>query len=442
MAVLNAKTRGATRRILARTMCEGTSDFFTSTATGGSTTTVVDTKHQNGIYPNDFFNNRQIVVEGKWTTDVTDWATGTATWTVPTQAPAAASGDTFEVHSRAGWLKEAYDDAIDRAIQSVAHRMLLDKDDDTLVFQRHRELYKVPTGFARGRLYADIRYNYLARHAPANFDAFLKLRDAAARTRIAQKFQVPDGNPAFVPGNVYVLMSRFGSPTGNIAVGIQADSGGSPDGTDLVSSANVSITSAEREPTFVKADFTADDPVVLTKDTDYWLVVTGDFSVSSANHVGFANDTDAQYALGAIKVYDGSAWSTQAGDLVFLLRSTQPHLIPLESYKHFNAVRGTTKYIRLTDAGKSLLWSHDGSVLHLVGQAYPGLPTADTSTLEIPWDYAVAYAGLQLANAGHPYWQKKPNAAQLIAAWLRTVGDLQQHHRTLPIQGAVEFESL
>lgn len=438
MAIQNSKTRLQTRLILGRSFLGP--DFLTGTSTGGSTTTIVDSG-LNGQWAADYFNNRQIRNSTVGFTTVVSDYTAAGTFTIPTQS-ASATGETYEVWNRAAATVEDANDAIDLAIQSVVHKMLEDVDDDTLVFERNRSLYTIPTSFSYlARVYADLATFHRLKQPPSSWDTLLALRDAAARTKIAQSFVPRTNNPSFQLGTVYLMLAKVGTPTGNISVTIEGNSSSAPDGTAIATSANVDVSGLTTEPTFQQFTFTAKPRLV--KDTTYWIVLQGTFTISTSNYAVWANDsTDAGYGDGSITKNDGSAWTTQAGDLCFILRNPQPNLILLERGKDWEVLSGGTKYLHITPSGRSKLSSYDGSVLRLWGQGAPGLPSADTTTLDVPFDYVVAHAGLELHNRNPAWMSNRPNANAVIAGWLRKIEEAEHRNRTQIHAGSYKVNDL
>jgi hypothetical protein len=155
-----------------------------------------------------------------------------------------------------------------------------------------------------------------------------------------------------------------------------------------------------------------------------------------------ANDSGGSgYNLGAPQVHDGvSTWSALTGDLVFTIRSPYPRLEPMKPQVHFQIWKDTTRYLRLTERGMEDFGLCDGAVLHLTGQGAPALPTADSSVLEVPYDYAVARAGMHLAASFKDYMGS--SAPQMIAAWKTIVGDIEAKMNPGVHPGSLEIEAL
>lgn len=425
----NAMTRGNLRIALARTL-EGTR-FYTTTATGGTTSTVIDTKTINQVYEDNYFNNWELTNQTQgFSTSVIDFTKNSGTWQVPTRSSAAGvSLDTFELHNPAGWRAADYNNAISMACQAANGRMLIDGVDKTIAYQKYRSLYTLPTGWkALGRVSADIRLNYFARHASGQWDTLTGIKDVSGRTKLAMSFQVQSSNPPLLVGDVYLLLAAVGSPTGTLTLTIETDSSSAPSGT-AVWTATYTASSVPIEPTYIRFSSTSSVPV-LTKDTTYWLCITASYSASTTNYVAWANDsTDSGYMYGSPMAYSGSAWSALTGDMIFTVRGTQPYMCKLLPQVHYRIVRDTSSpQLELTAQGQAAI-GYDGSVLVLEGQKSPTLPTADTDTVDAPFDYITARAALILIAQNEQYFGSMQNAAQLSAQWQKIVGDVEGNIR-------------
>jgi hypothetical protein len=445
MAARNSKTRGEVRLILSRAI-EG--DRFhpivdaVPSATGGTTTTLVDSKYAAGIYQDDHFVNWELVNQTQgFRTFVTDYANATSTWTFPVTT-ASQSGDVYECHNRAGPLSTNYDDALDLAVQAtIRNGALTDKVDYSLALQSGREFYPVPSGFSFGHgLLVDTRGSYLARHRPNTFDVLTPLRDTSSSTRLAQAFQMRVSNPTALLGDVYLMLGQVGSiGSGTITLSVQTDANGSPSGTAIATSAAITAADLPAEPTFQRFTFAARP--TLTTDTTYWLVLSGTYAINGSAYAVLAADTDAGYSDGDAMVFDGVSWTAADLDLVFTVRA-QGHgeYLNLRPRKHFDALNDSTRYLRLTREGLSLVSAYDGHPMILLGQGAASLPSADSDVLEIPYDYAVARAGLHLIDQ-NPDWVG-PNAPARAATWAKIVADLEIKMSTGVYPGAVRFEAL
>lgn len=137
------------------------------------------------------------------------------------------------------------------------------------------------------------------------------LRDAAARTKLNQGFQVTLAGP--VP-YVDVKLIRSGTPVGNYWFTIESNSGGVPSGVALATSRkyNAGIHSTGTAH-YIRIVF--DTPATLSTATQYHLVMQGDYSVSGANYMAWRADTTAAgYASGSKAAYDGATWTNDTDD--------------------------------------------------------------------------------------------------------------------------------
>jgi hypothetical protein len=259
--------------------------------------------------------------------------------------------------------------------------------------------------------------------------------EATDNIKLAQSFKVYDTNPGFYLYDVFLLLSKFNAATlsGNLTVRVETDSGGSPSGTLVtggVASANVDVTSVVAEPTYVR--FTFSSSPLLQEDTTYWLVLEGTYTVSATDNIQWLSDYSSvtsgggSYSDGTGKVYD-AAWAALTNqDFIFSVRSTSVQTHKMEARKHWDVERGSTNYLMFTAAGLALLEPYDGTGLFLEGQGRPALPTSDSSTLEVPYDYVVARAGLLLISTNMGWMRNHPGVTQLPTLWGNFVSDLER----------------
>lgn len=142
MAVYSV-TRADLRQELAMMM----QDDWASTATGGSTTTVVDTKM---IQNDNFWRNAWVLITATNNNLQVRQATGfTASSDTLTFAPAVAlavaNADTYELFKR--FRPEVYHQAINQAIREVGSLALVDKVDTSLTLAADTWEYTLPSGF-------------------------------------------------------------------------------------------------------------------------------------------------------------------------------------------------------------------------------------------------------------------------------------------------------
>lgn len=136
-----------------------------STATGGSTTTLVDSSLA-AVYSDDHWNQGTIwflsgALAGK-TAVITDYTGSTGTFTFATQTSAVANGISYAVISKF-YPRYVLRQAINRVIQSVG---MLPATDETLVSVADQEVYTLPAGVSNvKRVYVSYEteepYNWL-----------------------------------------------------------------------------------------------------------------------------------------------------------------------------------------------------------------------------------------------------------------------------------------
>lgn len=143
------------------------------------------------------------------------------------------------------------------------------------------------------------------------------LRDAAARTELAQGFQV---DTAGVLPFVDVLIKKIGAPTGNVRLVLHADSAGDP-GTLLALSDEMEITNLSTTATWVRFIFRS--PATLSALTQYHLVMEGTYAISGANHIRWEADSAQPYPRGTLKGFDGASWSGIGADATFKVYVTR-----------------------------------------------------------------------------------------------------------------------
>ena len=139
----------------------------------------------------------------------------------------------------------------------------------------------------------------------ANVDA--KLRDVAARTKIAQGFKTTA--TALVPF-IDVQIKKIGTPTGNVWITIESDSSGDPDGTPLATSDKFDVSLVNATNYFVR--FVFRNPALLTATTQYHWVLNGDFTINATNHFIVRGNTADLDANGVGKQFNGTVWSAHA----------------------------------------------------------------------------------------------------------------------------------
>lgn len=138
----------------------------------------------------------------------------------------------------------------------------------------------------------------------------------ALGTIVAQSFTLPVNSP-FTVAEVYLRLKKVGSPSDNVQVFIEADSGGSPSNVSLES---VTLAGSTLTTDMNWTKFTFTNTLALTYGTTYWVVVwrTGSNSATDYYMLDLAEDNAsssmATYASGQCKVWNGSAWTTRTNN--------------------------------------------------------------------------------------------------------------------------------
>jgi hypothetical protein len=136
------------------------------------------------------------------------------------------------------------------------------------------------------------------------------LRDATARTKLAQGFKV---DTAGLCEFVDVKLVKAGAPTGVYWFTLESNSGGVPSGTVLATSDKYDVSRLTTTATWVRLPFRT--PASLSAATQYHLVLQGNFTVSGTNHMAWRADTTAAtYANGSKAAYDGTTWTADTDD--------------------------------------------------------------------------------------------------------------------------------
>jgi hypothetical protein len=167
-------------------------DYWGGTATGGTTSTIIDTsRYERDNYFTNLNPKPRIRIVS--TTDgaapkgeereITYWVQNTGTFTAsPVFTAAPASGDKYVVLSKYRW-----DDikiAINMAIDSVSKKALIDKVDETITFQSDTYEYVLPDGFTHiyriSQEDSDGHYPY---HVPP--DQYRLLRSSTPRLKLS-----------------------------------------------------------------------------------------------------------------------------------------------------------------------------------------------------------------------------------------------------------------
>jgi hypothetical protein len=106
----------------------------------------------------------------------------------------------------------------------------------------------------------------------------------------------------------HVWQKKVGSPTGNIKASIYSDNGdGRPD-ANLGDSNNNDVSALTTS--FTERTYTFSTPVSLTNGVLYWIVLSGDYTISTSNYTQH-QQTTAQTGW-YVDVWNGSIWNQMA----------------------------------------------------------------------------------------------------------------------------------
>ncbi|MBS3927805.1 MAG: hypothetical protein KGZ65_04355 [Sphingomonadales bacterium] len=131
------------------------------------------------------------------------------------------------------------------------------------------------------------------------------LRDAAARTGLAQSFKPTYSLPI---ARIALSLKKTLAPTGNIWVEIWTDSPGAPSAQLLADSAVVNIATLTTSFASYNFDFTFPIPVVA--GTTYYVVLQADNAIDAANYATWETSGSNNYSRGGPFQHDGSvAWT-------------------------------------------------------------------------------------------------------------------------------------
>jgi len=167
------------------------------------------------------------------------------------------------------------------------------------------EIYAIYNGTTKNLLLHRAKFYFLDQDVTAGEDGAVALRDATARTRIAQGFKTTN---AGICEFVDVKILKAAGPTSNFWFTIEATSGGVPSGTPLATSDKYDVNRLTTTATMVRIPFRS--PASLSAATQYHLVAYGDFTISATNFMSWRADTTAAaYANGNKATWDGATWT-------------------------------------------------------------------------------------------------------------------------------------
>lgn len=146
-------------------------------------------------------------------------------------------------------------------------------------------------------------------------------------TVVAQSFTLAE-NVNWTLAEVALRVRSVGSPSGELRVELRADSSGSPGtvlDTGLLAASEITEAMSWRTVEMSNTD-------TLVYGTTYWLAVSRSSAESAESFFVLDVNEDAGYALGALKLYDGSAWVARSpdADMPFVAWGSQETTAQLE----------------------------------------------------------------------------------------------------------------
>jgi hypothetical protein len=147
-------------------------------------------------------------------------------------------------------------------------------------------------------------------YADSNRDAAIALRDAAARTQVAQGFQLAANG---LVHSIDVSLLKVGAPTGRIWAEIQTNNAGVPSNTMVAGGRGMLLPITHMDATSrVRMRLVFPERPSLVTGTQYHLVLKGDFSIGAAHVTVGVDATAPTYANGGFATFDGAAWAADA----------------------------------------------------------------------------------------------------------------------------------
>jgi hypothetical protein len=137
----------------------------------------------------------------------------------------------------------------------------------------------------------------------------------AENDKIAQSFEVSGEQNI---KTVDLQLKKVGSPTGDLSLEIQTDSGGEPSGTPVTNGTATVVDESTLSTSYGDITFTFATAPTLSDATTYWLVLSTDRSASETNYVAWGADgSSPSYADGEMMSEVSSTWSAESKDAVF-----------------------------------------------------------------------------------------------------------------------------
>lgn len=157
------------------------------------------------------------------------------------------------------------------------------------------------------------KYKVIDSYPESNQDSSTNLRSSTSALKVAQTSIVTGG---FKPTSAVFYLEKVGSPTGNAYAKIYATSGGAPTGSALITS-DAYVVSALSTTSFALVTFNFRNNLLLSAGT-YALSYEPDDLVAGTN-TKYGTDITSPTHAGTQYIYNGTTWSSQAGDVIFYL---------------------------------------------------------------------------------------------------------------------------
>jgi len=138
--------------------------------------------------------------------------------------------------------------------------------------------------------------------------------------KLAQSFEISSGNTV---ETIKLWLKKVGSPTGNLTLTIETDSGGDPSGTPVTNGTSHTVAASTLSTAYGWIEFTFATNPTLSGTTTYWLVLSTSDSADEFNYVTWgADDSVPSYADGEMKSYASAAWSAESADACFIVNGS------------------------------------------------------------------------------------------------------------------------
>ncbi len=271
---------------------------------------------------------------------------------------------------------------------------------------------------------------FLDEDSSAGEDGQHALRDATARTKLAQGFKVDTAGPLEF---VDLKLVKTGTPTGNYWLTVENDSGGVPSGTVLATSDKYDVSLLTTNNTWVRLPFRT--TASLSAAAQYHLVLQGDFTVSASNFMSWRADTTAAaYANGSKAAFDGTTWTADTDDdfmfKVYIARNDTAVTLPT-GYSQ----KALICPFAYNDSGSNLLrFMQQDRTIHCYAQA------ADSSSANDEWTIFAVGAGPLAPTLYHLGALTPPRPCTISVVWANNTGAISAQFGHITATWLVNFK--